>query len=459
MRPRSLLILFLLVAGLGAFVWFYERDLPGTDERAERAKRLLPDFDADEVTGLEVTTEKGTVSLARSGSDEEGEADSDSSASAGWRIIDPLEARADEGAISTLLSTLGTLEKKRTIEDLDAASAGLAEPRARLTIHGGDEATVLALGDSVPASSDVLVELGGGPPYFVTGGSLADQIDKAPGDWRDRDLFPAVRSDIDRVRVTTGAGTLLLARRGEDFWVEEPYTDRADAGAMSKLLTALTGLRAEEFVDEPVEGAGLEDPGAELEVVLKDREEPFRVALGAAIEGETPRRYARVDGQRVEIQDQLWGAVAGDPVRWHSLAWTSLDAFEVDRLEVRHGEDTFTLERSEGEWTRDGERIPFSVASDLLYALTGAEAEQVEEGSLVNEPVLRVVLEASERSQTLQLFAADENRHPATVDDRPVVLWLGAETVDDIEAKVDAVRDAEADGGESDDAATSDSPS
>ena len=34
MRPRTLLILLVLVLGLGAFIWFYERELPSSEERA-----------------------------------------------------------------------------------------------------------------------------------------------------------------------------------------------------------------------------------------------------------------------------------------------------------------------------------------------------------------------------------------------------------------------------------------
>lgn len=448
MKPRSLLILFLLVAGLGAFVWFYERDLPGTDERAERAKELVPDLDSDQVTALELTSEKGSVSLERSAPPAAG---GDTDAAAGpspagrtWRIVAPLEARADETAVSGLLSTLGSLEKKRTLEEIDTEAAGLATPRAEVTIHHGERQIRLSFGGSVPASGDVLVSVGDGPPYFVTAGAVLEELDKEPGEWRDRDLFPAARSDIDRLHISTEAGTLLLARRGDDYWVEEPYTDRADESAVSKLLTAVTGLRAESFVDGPTDGSRLDEPAVRLEIVLDDREEPVRIALGARIEGDTPRRWARVDGQVVEIQDQLWGATAGDPERWRSPGLTSLDAFAIDRLEVTEtGGEPVVLQRREGEWTRDGEAVPFSTASDLLYAVTGAKAGEVEAGEMLGEAELTVTLETGERAETLHLFPARDGRRPATVEGRSVILWLDPETAGDIDAKWTAVRDAD----------------
>ena len=465
MKPRALLILFLLVAGLGAFVWFYERELPGSDERAERSKRLLPGLDADEIGAVELTNAKGTVVLVRTpppAGEASGEAGTAPGAPQGeWRITSPLEARADEAAVAAMLSTLETMEKKRTLGDLDAEGAGLAEPRARLVVRIGGEETVLSIGSSVPASGDVLVALGEAAPYYVTAGRILEQIDSAPGEWRARDLFPWSRANIDRLRIETPAGELLLGRRGEDFWVEEPYADRADAGAVSRVLTALTGLRAESFLDEPVAESGLDEPEIRLEIVLADREEPFRVQIGRRIDAEPPRRYARVGTQAVEVAEDLAGAVAGDPERWRSPDWASLEVFEIDRVEVERGAETQVLERADGEWTRDGEAIPFGVASDLLYAVTGTQAESVEEGSLLGEAMMRIVLETEERAQTLQLFAPREGRYPATVDDRPVVLWLDEEAVTEIEERWTAVREAENDRSEGavDEQGTTDSAS
>ena len=64
MKPRTLLILFILVAGLSAFIWFYEHELPSSDDRAEQAKRVLQ-LDSDEVTRLEIAVEDNRVVLAR----------------------------------------------------------------------------------------------------------------------------------------------------------------------------------------------------------------------------------------------------------------------------------------------------------------------------------------------------------------------------------------------------------
>ena len=42
MKPKTLLVLALLVGALAATVFFFERELPSTDERAARAKKVAP---------------------------------------------------------------------------------------------------------------------------------------------------------------------------------------------------------------------------------------------------------------------------------------------------------------------------------------------------------------------------------------------------------------------------------
>ncbi|MEM7354282.1 MAG: hypothetical protein AAF657_25985, partial [Acidobacteriota bacterium] len=64
MQPKTLLALSLLVAGLGAFIFLYEKDLPSTDERLERAKRVLQ-LEADEIDSLEIAWDGQTVRLER----------------------------------------------------------------------------------------------------------------------------------------------------------------------------------------------------------------------------------------------------------------------------------------------------------------------------------------------------------------------------------------------------------
>ena len=97
MRPRTLLILASVVAALGAVIWFWERDLPSSEERTALAKRVVS-IDVESVDAVRVTRAGETLVLRREASEPAGEGAPDAST---WVLEEPLRARAD-GAISHL---------------------------------------------------------------------------------------------------------------------------------------------------------------------------------------------------------------------------------------------------------------------------------------------------------------------------------------------------------------------
>lgn len=441
MRPRTVAVLFLVVAGLLAFIWFYERDLPSSDERTELAKRVLR-LEADEVRGLTLARGETAVRLERveraGAADEAGEG-----AAAEWRLRQPLAALADRYAVESLVDRLVGLEKERTLEEPDRAALGLAEPRGRVTLETADGPLELVVGSEVPASSTMILGVAGRDEAYVVADSLWRDLEKPAGDWRSKELGPESREEIQRISLAGGA--VALGRRGETFWVESPYVDKADRDLVNDLLGEITGLTAESFVDEPPEPMP-ELAGGSLEVVLEGREEALRVELGEPVGGEGDLRLARVGGQLVELRGDLAEALARPAAEWRSPAWAALEAYQIDRLTARDPAGETVFQRDGGEWLRDGVRVEYEPVSDLLYALTGIEAESVSSapGELA-EPRLTFELagEEGEAGETLRLYPADDaGTSPATVEGRDVLLLLAEGAVADLELKLAEARAA-----------------
>lgn len=457
MRPRTLLILALVVAALAAFIFWIERDLPSTERRAELAKRVVP-VEAEEVTALVIERRGERVRLEReekAGAGDEGDAADAADLGPGrWRLAEPLAARADGEAVDRLVRDLAALEREREVEGTERSEVGLEVPRARLTLETASATHTLEVGAEVPAGSSVVVAVDGGETLFVVPDRFWAEVDKEAGAWRDRSLFVSTRDEIQRVAVERpGAQRLLLARRGESFWIESPATDRADAEAVDGLLREITSARAARFVDEQepdVAAMGLETPSAVVEVVVDGREEPWRLELGAPVDETGDRRFARVDGQLVELGGALATTLERDPGSWHSLALTDLQAYQIDEARVTDETGVLELERQTGDWLRDGETIPYTVASDLLYAVGDAKGSAVispdEAASLALHPEtaeLTIELSGSEREATLRLWPAVEGRVPAGSDDRQWRVWLPEEAAASIRDKLAAVRAAE----------------
>jgi hypothetical protein len=489
MKPRTLLILLLLVAGLAAFAWFVDRDQPGSDERKEQAGKVLR-FDGEQVAALVIEHDGETVRLegarpaadaaaSEEGSSHEGAPDEEAAEEGAtngsqkprrWRLVAPLTANADGDLVRSLLSDLGALESQREVagDEIgadDRAQFGLDAPRARVTLErDGEPPLTLAVGAAVPSSDSMLVAVAGEEAVHVVSDRLLDALSRAPGDWRDRALFDGERAAIERVRLEkSGATPVVLARgsagQGADFWIESPFVDRAQRDQVDRLLSDLAGLRAERFVDQASDsesgtGWGLEPPAGVVEVAFDGAQPPWTLEIGAATGEGAGQRYARVAGPEgpgpagsgplVEIGAALAQRLELAPVDWRSKAWSTLEVWQVDAVRLQDGEGTLELHRDSTDWRRGDERIPFTPVSDLLAALTGVEAEQFGTGAPAGEPTLTVELTGSEgRHETLKLYPADGDFAPATVSDREVTLLLPADAVAAITEATAAVRAAE----------------
>ncbi len=469
MKPKTLLVLSLLVLAFGAYVAFYEKDLPSTDERREQEKKVLL-FEGDDVRALSVEWADATVRLERPAPEAETEDDGDAAApEAGrpdpeWWLVEPLEARADRSAVDAVLSSLAGLEKERTLEDVDLADLGLDEPEVEVTIETEEGKTVLAVGLEVPASNDRIVSVTGHSAAYQVAGGFVGDLTREPGEWRDKSLFTAGRNDVERLTLTAGdlreAGPrLLLARRGEDFWIESPLADRAEVDHVNALLTELTGLKVGAFLDDPAlldpQALGLEPPRRVLEAIIAGSGEPFRLELGAAVEPGTAaaggdRVYGRADGQLFEIETRLGEAFERQPAAWRSRAWTALQVFKIESARLVDAGGELQLVRDGADWKRGEERIDYTTASDLLYAITDAAAEEVmdraaaeERGFPLAEPRLTLHLATEEGEEELSLYPSVEGLAAATAGGRDAVLLLTAETVEELVQAADDLRQAE----------------
>jgi hypothetical protein len=447
-KPKTLAILAAVVAVLALFIAFVERDLPSTDERKASEKKLFR-LEADDITRLAVEWNGRTVALER-----DPQPDPKSAGAPAfpppreWRMTAPMTARADRSLADRLAATLAGLERERRLEGATRADVGLASPRGRVSWKTPTAEGALEIGGDVPASSHLVAAVEGVADPVVIARAIVTDLDRAPGDWRAKEVLPAGRDEIERVRVVPAGGgpEVVLARKGEGFGVERPYADAADPDTVDPLLTDLTSLRVETFLDAPLAAEaerGLAGGPGRLELALKGRTEPYVVELGAAVP-DTERRYVRAGGQAFEAQTRLAEAVERAPEAWRSRRWTTFESWKVERLKLDDAAGSLELARREGDWRRDGEKVPYTEVGDLLYAITSARAERVEPGGAATaRPELTLVLaDADGAEETLTLHAASAGLVPARASGRDVTLWLPAAAVDELRAKLAALRAA-----------------
>jgi hypothetical protein len=460
MKPRTLLILGSIVLVLGAFIWFYERKLPSSEERVELGKKVFR-LEKDDVTAVAIDSTKGSVRLERVAlaKPEKPRVDkgAPSPASPEWRLVRPLAARADAFAVDRLLEAVASLDKSRTLEGTDPKAVGLDKPRAtvRLTTRKGE--MVLKLGAEVPPGGNLVAGVDGRKETYVVADTILTEADRDPLDWRDRQMVHGDREDVERITLTGApGGPVVLVRQPQGFRIEKPVSDRADRELTEGLLADLTGLTAERFVPAGKTAAdlGLSTPRESVEVAFKGLP-PLRIELGAPVtgaaapEGQTTGEltYARIGDALFEARTRLAEAARRAPAAWQAAQLSAFEVYQIESATVQDGSTTLQLTREGTDWKRGGTVISFLPVSDLLSALTTAKAARLltpAEAQSLNgaKPLLTFTLHTKEGDETLTLYPEQKDGAPARASGRDTVLLLPAATLKQIQAKLQDVKTA-----------------
>ncbi len=471
MKPRTLAGLTGVVAALALFIAFYERKLPSSDERRDSAKRVF-DFEAEEIVRLEIEWQGKRVAVERDPKSASGASDAPAfPLPREWRLVEPLTARADRGLADKLLGDLAGLEIVRKLEGVARKDVGLEPARGKIVWKSGASEGALELGGEVPASSNLVAAATGKSDLLVVAQSIASGLDRAPGDWRSKEVLSAAREEIERIRLVPAAGDeVVLSRQGERFVVERPFADAADRDQVDPLLSDLTALRAERFLDAPLSAEselGLAVGIGRIELALKGRSAPFVIEIGAEVgaagdaegapaaspegsfgSGAERARYVRAAGQSFEAKSRLAEPLGKAVEEWRSKSWSVFESWKIERIRIEDATGKLELVRSAGDWMRDGQKISYGEVGDLLYALTSARADRIVTGKETAayppaSPTLTAIFaDANGAEETLTLYAAVDNLRPARVSGRDVVLLLPPAATEEIDAKLAAVRAA-----------------
>ena len=273
---KSTLILLVVVAALGALIFFWERKEPSTDERAE-SERQFVDFKSDAVseitrTGFQpVTLKKGKDSR--------------------WSMAGPVEDVADGSAVQGFLDRIRTARIERKVDrDVPAKTLGLASPRAVWTFTTASGAVKIELGGKAALDAGVYARAGG--TAVLLPASLQSLLLKPASEFRLRELLPVGTQQIKAFSLVRKDGPPLdFERTGGDFWnVSKPYSDWGSADKLQDALDDVSLCPVFGFVGEEVKNlsqCGLDPARTEMHLTLTDGGK-VEVRLGAPVPDSKP---------------------------------------------------------------------------------------------------------------------------------------------------------------------------
>jgi hypothetical protein len=225
------------------------------DDLRDRAVFGISQYD---ISSLTLNNENGRIALAKQDGN--------------WSLKSPVEAPADEGEVSSLLSDLSSAKAAEFVSETadDLAKYGLDKPEITLTaqLQGGGE-RVLAIGSKT--EEQYFAKSSDRPNIFKVESSLYDKLNTKAVSLRDKQIIKLDKDALARVQIKNPNLTLVAEKDKDNKWIIKEPSDKKDQEAQSfKLFDPLENNKATEVLDKAPASVNLSKPAVEVRLTSKD---------------------------------------------------------------------------------------------------------------------------------------------------------------------------------------------
>jgi Domain of unknown function (DUF4340) len=275
MRYWPTLVMALVLAGLGLYLYAIELPQKESDERQDTADKKVLLFDQNTLSGLTIKTDQHELVFART-------------PEKGWVLTAPLSTEADQREVQNLIRALVTGTVTRSVEDhpTNLSPFGLDTPVTTITVTAGAARETFSIGDSGPLTSTLYVLRESDRKVLLTNLAPKDFVNKTLMTFRRKDLLRVSQGDVDRIRLTYATTEIVLYQGQEkpkSKWkLRYPIEGEADQTEVRTILFRLEDLKA----------LGIVDPGPERDALAKVLTVPkVKVTIHTADGDQTVKLY------------------------------------------------------------------------------------------------------------------------------------------------------------------------
>ena len=415
--------LALLATFLGALILLWDGDENTTSARLEQARRAFR-FDPARVDRLLLEAGELTIECRR--------------AEREWRLVRPLEARADPIALERLLGALQELPLGDILlppprPEGTFAPFGLEPPRATLSLVSGVVTNRILIGRRTPLGDGIYVRQADQPALARLNLALLDLLPTSADALRDRSLLAGAPADIVRVDIRGPAGYVQLARDEAGAWrIYQPFTARAAAPLVTAIIEKMLACSIVQFVQDTVSDLapyGLDSQSAVTVVFNTDSGNGSQMlALGDPLPNDPSLVYARLQGENsiYAVPADARQSLLVHPEDLRDRRLPGLDADTIATLRVETADAALELQQD----ATDTWQIitPLRVAAnpmaiqDLLRSWADVRLDPAPDAP-TNLPPWSRLIRITPRSPK----AAPLEIHVAPIPDDPTACWLAIE--------------------------------
>lgn len=338
-RFASTIILLVVAVGFGAYLYFVDAKKPVADPAAKQKVFAL---DAAKIEELSIKSASGDVTSLKKGP-------------AGWAIVKPVQAPADQNNASDVAASVANLEQDRTVDEnaTDLKPYGLAEPRIDVTfnVSGEKEPRRIQIGDKSPTNVGLYAKLPNSNKVFLVASSLETSLNRSTFDLRDKTALSFAQDKVDSVELASKNQTIRVVKSGDEWKMVKPVEAPADLTSVEGLIGQIHSGQMTSLKDSPedlkdLKKFGLDKP--EVTATLGMGKDHVTLQLGSG--ADTATVWARDPSKPAVFSI---GSGVGDELRKSAFDLRRKDIFEfrpfnATRFEITRGKDTRAFERVKG---------------------------------------------------------------------------------------------------------------
>ena len=434
-RLWSTAIMVLVLGGLVGYIYFVDSK---SEPSATAAKeKPFGSLQADDIEEVQIKSAEGETTRLQK-------------ADGNWQLVEPVKAAADTSELTTIASSLASLEVQRVVDEnpSDLKQYGLEPARVEVAFRpkGEKELKRVQIGEKTPTGTDLYARMADQKRVFLVSSFLDSTFNKNTFALRDRRILIFDRNMVDGLELTNGATKTQLVKSGSEWRLASPISVRADFAAVEGSLERLSSTQMQGIVDaegKDLAKFGLTKPTGTI--VVKTGSSSASLTLGST---DNALLHAKDSSRPVifTIAPILREDVMRSVNEFRRKDLFDGRAFTATKVEIKRGAETITLEKSKGKdnadvWKSSGKDIDSAKADDLLTKLTALRAVSFENQphASLKSPALVATVHFAENKQETVTIGRSGTDIFASRSDEPGTAKVDG-TLDDVMKAIDEVK-------------------
>ncbi len=395
---KSTLALLVVLAGLVGYIYYLNRG--GAPDSAETPKeKAFTAVSADDIEEIQIKLAKSSSRLQKS--------------NGSWKLTEPAAADADTSEISSITSSLASLDIQRVVDDnsKDLKQYGLEPAVIEVSFRskGQKDPRQIFLGDKTPTGGEIYARLPDKPRVFLVSSFLESTFNKDTFALRDKAILKVDSSKADGLEVKSGNTQFEFAKTGSDWKIVKPIAARADYGGVEGAIQRLSTAQMQAFTAPETDNLkqyGLDAPSATMAVKVGSTRAELILgntsnAVIFAKDASRPMIFTVAPTIKTDIIKDIADYRRKDMFDFRS--------FTATRVEFRRGAETLAFDKTQGKEKQDvwrnaaGKDVDAMKIDDLLTKVSGLRAQSFEPSphASLKMPALTVVAQFDNRSETV----------------------------------------------------------